>query len=402
MHLVLLRIKILLQNKALLFISIIIPLLFFYFIGVIFNSSEDYSKIPISIIDEDNSDYSKEIINNISENELLRIVNVSLDKAFNLLYKNRIEAIYVFNRGLKEKILNEKLDEIVEVHYLHDSFLATGISDIIGGEILPFIGDVKAAKKVVRTYKKNNVNDYENAFNKSLEYSSKLWEDKEFTLPITFKNRLPNSEDETYLNINTDVVHKQSLLGLSLVFSTIYLMFCSATIIKERESYVYNRLKVIGYKLWEINLSNLIGIFIVGILLLNIHFVSFFRFIEVKNSVSILNGLLVYIAFIFCISSLVMLLTKLFSNGIALQSFALPFVIFIALLGGCIFSIELLPKKAIIFSKITPTYWGIDGLYKSLVLELSFKSIKSNVLILFLMGIVLNLLANLYSKFIKE
>lgn len=379
--------KTIFNNKLLLILSILIPLIFFQLIGIVFSNSDNFSKIPIALIDNDNSIYSKKIIRNLENSELLRTINTNFENAISLLKKNKIEAIYIIKKGFYQNILNDTTNKMVELYYLEDSFVAKATSDIVASEILPIISDFKTAKNVAYLYEKYNISSYNEAFDNSLNFSNLLREKNEFILPIKFIIKNPKSSIKVD-SLNNNIILKNSVIGLCISFTTIFLFFSSSTILKEKNSNVINRLRLIGYNNVYITLSNIIGIFFIGISLIILQFIIFLFYIDISSGIQFLNALIIFITYILSISCLIVLLTTIFNNNISFQSFALPFVMFLALLGGSFFSIELFPKEALVLAKLNPFYWANDGLFKIIVLDLPFNIIKKNLVLLIMISIL--------------
>lgn len=388
----LLRIKILFQNRTLFIISLIIPFIFFNAVGFVFRNSDEFTKIPITIIDEDNTDVSGRIVENISKNELLKIVHVSKEDAFKLLYDNRIEAIYVLKDNLKENILKEDIHNIIDIYYLEESIAGAALGDIVASEVLPEIGDIKTANKFENICKRYNITKYQDPFEQSLKYSDNLWKIERFDLPINIEITVPKTEKQGRLTIDEGILPKQSALGMSLVFTTIYLIFCSTSIVKEKNSNVYKRLKVSGYNTFQLSIGNMAGIIGVGMILLLIQFISLISFFNITDFSLIFQVIIIYLFFTLAISNLVLFFTNIFNNQIVLQSFAPLFVILLGLLGGSFWSIELYPENLQSLARLTPTYWGLDALVDSLIFNLPFSEITYNLIILFAIGIILFLI----------
>lgn len=384
--------RVLFQNRTLLVISLVLPFVFFNVIGIVFENSSEFTKIPISVIDEDNTDVSRRIVGNINENELLKLIEVNREDAFKLLYDNRIEAIYVLKDNLKKNILKEDIKGIIDIYYLEESIAAAALGDIVASEILPEIGDIKAANNFEYMCSKYGITDYEYPFEESLKYSRNLRKSGKFQLPITIDITVPKTNKESRLTIDEGILPKQFALGISLVFTTIYLIFCSTTIVKEKNSNVYKRLKVSGYSSFQLSLGNLFGIIGVGMILLVIQFVSLIRYFNIESYGVIFQILVVYFIFTLSISSLILLFTSIFKNQTVLQSFAPLFVILMGLLGGCFWSIELYPNNLQALARLTPTYWGLNSLVDILIFNVPFSYINNNLMILLSMGVVLFLI----------
>ncbi len=363
--------------------------MFFYFIGLMYGSGDEYSKIPVVLIDEDNSEFSKRIIGNIEENNLIKSIKVSKKEGFDLLDDDMIEGIYIFKKGLEDNILEEKIEGIIGAYYLEDSFIAPAITDLIAAEVLPILGEIKAANKLVAIYKSQDINNYEKAFDKSLRYSEKLKEKEKFRLPISIKTISSDNRIKRNIKIENSILTKKFALGMGLIFTSVYLLFCSTTIIRERRTSVYSRLKIIGYTRFQLTVANLLGIMVVGVFLFVIQFLIMVRYFSVEGISDILTIMLIYIIFTFTISNLVLLFTNIFKSQTILQTFSPLFITVMGLLSGCFFSIDIFPEKIQAIAKVIPMYWTLDSLTKMTIYSRGFNSILGSLIAVFIMGTII-------------
>ena len=87
-----LRIKLILSNKVNI-IFIIMMLLFSLLLYGFNDYKEENDRIPITIIDNDKTELSEELIENISDDELLKVYDYNFNKSMNYLKAGRIEGV---------------------------------------------------------------------------------------------------------------------------------------------------------------------------------------------------------------------------------------------------------------------------------------------------------------------
>ena len=138
------RLKIIFQDRLLWALFVFV----FVFFALILNNFIEYintgSKMPIVVIDEDDSDYSKSLLKKLDNQDSLYIINTNDDNGFELLKDGKAEALYYIPKGYQDSILNMNYNEIVKVYYLEGSTAGKVISDIFASEMLYDICTVKS------------------------------------------------------------------------------------------------------------------------------------------------------------------------------------------------------------------------------------------------------------------
>ncbi|MCJ7687907.1 MAG: ABC transporter permease, partial [Clostridiaceae bacterium] len=153
--LIAIRMKILFRKKILITLSILAPLILLMFVATIFTKPSFFNKVPIAVIDEDNSVTSRRILEGLSHNNSLKCTVIKKADISKNLNDNFVQGIYILNSGLQENIEKQKFDKLVTVHYLPHNVFAPGITDVIASEILYYVCGVKAASTGEKAISKN-------------------------------------------------------------------------------------------------------------------------------------------------------------------------------------------------------------------------------------------------------
>ena len=382
------RIKILLRRKSLLILCIILPIVFYSFIGKVFKESDSYDKVPIALVDEDKSESSSIIIKNLKKNDILNCKVVEKKEALKLVTNNKVEGVFLFTKGLEENIKKESFKDIVQVYHLPDNSLVSALSDVVAGEMLPLVCTSQAANTSEFLFKKHNSSKKTVIKEEAIAFGKEAMKDASYNLPIEITALTPDMKEVSLKAFRRSVIPKQSALGMFLIFTTLYLFLNCTSLMKEKACKVYNRLRISGCSILHLLLGDLLGIFIVGMALQIIQLPLLYILFKGSGLSKFMYILIINSLYIFCIGNLLIVLTKIFKNTTALQSFMPIFVFLIGLIGGCLWNVELLPKNFHIFSMMMPTYWAQSSLTNLILYNHSFSTILNSLIFLFVEGCI--------------
>ncbi len=323
------NLKLFLKNKKLIAFSMLMPFLLMILFSIIFDEVKD-TKIPISIIDHDQSEMSKNFVDALKKNTSIRVNN---EDPYTNLKNNHIEGILIITEGFEEKIKATNYIEVLELVYLDKSVIAPAISDIIASEIMIPLMIHKA---------NNKSKTYENSKD-VLEIADKLVKENHFKMDIESTVKYPN-KDVVEKNIS-DILKNSVMYGYSIMILSFIIMFISSYIINNS---IRNHL-LITYSFFNIFISDLLSILIAGFLLFLL------ILIYLKASIIAIIAILLHSIFI---STLVLLIAYQTSK-IRYQSITTPLLFILGVLGGAFWSIELLNENIRYICMISPIYWTL-------------------------------------------
>ncbi|MBK5240128.1 ABC transporter permease [Clostridium sp.] len=383
--LIAIRMKILFKKKILITLSIIVPLILLMFVATIFTKPSFLNKVPIAVIDEDNSVTSRRILEGLSHSNSLKCIIIKKADISKNLNDNFVQGVYILNSGLEENIEKQRFDDLITVHYLPHNVFAPGITDVIAGEILYYVCGVKAASTGEKAISKNaDIKVYDEIIMYNLSHIN----DPNFNLPLKVNSISPNTKMENTAMIKGDIVSKQFSLGMVIIFSTLFLLSGSATIMKTRSSGVYKRIKASGVPYSYLLLSDVISIMLSGSFVVLLQFSFLYKTMDMKSLKSFGLVITICIVYMFCMSNLFVLLTRIFKSHITFQSVMPVFILFMGLISGCLWSMELMPQKIIQVAHLMPTYWIHNAITKLILYNGSINDILLNLIYLVLYGII--------------
>lgn len=378
------RFKLMARNKVLLILCVLLPLLFSLMVNRIFAKSSLYDSIPIAVIDEDNSKTSQAILSSLKGNKAIHLEVIAEKNIESYISREKVQAVYIFKKDMEKEIENGRYDNLISVYAVPGSITAMGISDIIAGEIVPYLCESKiinGASSQVRNVSRDEIK-------KSLQLQlQSLKEDPDFELPVKIDMRTPEKAAEDS-SLKGDIFSTQIGLGLIIMFSTIFMLGGCSTIIKERENKVRSRIRASGAAPFTMLLADLIAVAGAGIIITLLQFIMLHKVFSSSSSGTVALMTLVCIIYIFCAAAMLILMASIFKNHVSFQSFMPVVILMMGILSGCIWSVEMMPKAMENISALIPSYWAHRELTEILLYGGGMNSIASGLGILMLMTAV--------------
>jgi len=379
------RMKLLMRKKILIALSILAPLISLIFVTTIFTRPSFFDKVPIAVIDEDNSVTSKRILSELRLSNSLKCTVIKKTDISKNLNDNLVQGVYILNSGLQENIEKQKFDKLITVHYLSHNVFAPGITDVIASQLLYYVCAVKSASTGEAAISKNaDIKVYEDIISYNLNRIS----DPNFNLPLKTNSISPNTKKENTAMIKGDIVSKQFALGMVIIFSTLFLLSGSATIMKTRSSGVYKRIRTAGVPYSYLLLSDVISIILSGSFVVLLQFSFLYKAMDIRDAQSFGLIIINFLIYMFCMSNFFVLLTRIFKSHISFQSIMPVFILFMGLLSGCLWSMELMPQKIILLAHLMPTYWIHNAISNLILYNGNIGDILFNLFFLIGYGLV--------------
>lgn len=279
-----------------------LPVIIFVLMFTLYGSPSMAYKISIGVVDSSNNELSKKIVETMDRG-IYTPINISYEESIDntIAYDTIIYIPQEFNTEKK-----------VEMVIVKNPGLAIGLE----GHINRVISDYKSGSPVV-TIKSTEVNS-----NKSVRYAG------------------------------------ERALGFLLIFMFAQGLSVTSLIIKSRENRTYDRLKTTPLKRSNYLMGNLIAAFlilmvqvIVGLLVIS----NYYSF-NLKPMFILLG------AYALVVVSLGLLITSIATTRELAGNLSTILLTPMAMLGGCFWSVELMPDFMQKISMFTPQYWTMTGL----------------------------------------
>jgi len=379
------RLKLMYRNKLLILLCILLPLFFSMLVNKIFEKKTFYEGVPIAIIDRDRSKISSEILKKISENSAISVKNIEEEDIEEYISKEKVQAVYIFEKGMEKRIMAGEYEDIVSVYTVPGSLTAMGVSDIIAGEIVPYVCKYLVIIDGQRQLPQEEYEVIEEAVNSRFK---DLSNDPSYELPVIVDLKTPNSDEVKEKDKDRNIFSISMGLGLIVIFSTIFMIAGCSLFIKERENRVRNRIKVSGVKPFSLLFADILSVTITGISITIFQCIFMYPVLKGMSIKAILTVALFMAVYIFAAAAMLTLLASIFKSHISFQSFTPVMILIMGILSGCVYSLEMMPasmKKVAIF---TPTYWAHKGLSEMILFGGNLYNIVVDIFVLLAMAMI--------------
>lgn len=379
------RLKLMYRNKLLILLCILLPLFFSMLVNKIFEKKTFYEGVPIAIIDRDRSKISSEILKKISQNSAISVKNIEEEDIEEYISKEKVQAVYIFEKGMEKRIMAGEYEDIVSVYTVPGSLTAMGVSDIIAGEIVPYVCKYLVIIDGQRQLPQEEYEVIEEAVNSRFK---DLSNDPSYELPVIVDLKTPNSDEVKEKDKDRNIFSISMGLGLIVIFSTIFMIAGCSLFIKERENRVRNRIKVSGVKPFSLLFADILSVTITGISITIFQCIFMYPVLKGMSIKAILTVALFMAVYIFAAAAMLTLLASIFKSHISFQSFTPVMILIMGILSGCVYSLEMMPasmKKVAIF---TPTYWAHKGLSEMILFGGNLYNIVVDIFVLLAMAMI--------------
>lgn len=323
--------------KLILFV-VVLPIAFTFMFGKIFEQGHEDVAIPIALVDEDHTNFSKMVIERIVDEQSQRIdlKVMKRDGAERLLLKNDLDSVFVIKEGFQKKLLNGDEEELIDV-WITESSIANGIfQEVLAGEIMRLSSSLMAADWVVQVFQQLKLIDAKNTgllWDEAYQFTEEQWEPK----PLMNVNRIMYEGDR----VENRVDKKENSLfspyiGLWSFFTMISMIGALDWTIREK-SIIFPRLKATKRSLAVYVMIRLGATFFLYIIQSLLLFGILTIFIKGEWQLSLMVRMF---AFTFETFIFTLFLTTFFSkvNGYYLNSLLIIFLL--SLIGGSFFPIK--------------------------------------------------------------
>jgi ABC-type multidrug transport system permease subunit len=384
-QLVLFKLKLVFADKVFLGAMLIIPLVFTLLIGSAQNYQQQNPNIPVAVVDNDQSDYSRLIVERLTHKRGIRVLQVDEPKAVELVENYQVEVAFVIKQGLKEAILNEHIDEGIILYKSPNSLSYGIIQEMLASEVIRIAANSSAANWVVQVYGQYGLkqqNKTSELWDKAWGYADSLWE-PEPLLKLEYqelKGRVAAKTASQHIPVITS-----TSISMLIMFVMLLMLFNCSWLIEERNNSTLKRLMLVPGLLGRVYIANIVALFLVA----TTQVIIFELLIQLVYKLNILSSylqVLVLAAYILAVTGLGMFFSSIFNTQAQLQSGAPMLALFTSILGGCFWSFMQPPGLASSLAFITPQGWALTSLQAIMTNDYSITDIFTSITVLVVFG----------------
>lgn len=327
------KLKLLILNPLSLFLLILFPIAGTLFLGQFFEKGQKEIAIPIALVDEDKSDFSKLIIERLKNQERIQLHQVPADIAERMLARKEVDSVYILKEGFQEKLLQEEREKSIEVWVTPSSFAEGIVREMIASEVTRITSNIKSAERVVTLFKRLNftTHSFERLWQQAYIYTDNQW------VPVPLMTiHYEQMSAEGYRSNSKEGTSYSPFISLWTFFAMLSCFLASDWIVREKQT-VFSRIQStyrgVGSYLFQCSGALLI----LHISQTIISYIIFKNFELQKMNVETLGMMIFFVVFCLSLSIGVASYTSTL-NTYYIMSFLLVFVI--GILGGSFFPIQ--------------------------------------------------------------
>ncbi len=355
------RIKLLLQSPWS-WIGLIIPVLLLGFLSMSVEKTANATKIPVVIVDEDASEYSKTVIERVSKNPAIAVSTVSEDEARNLIETQNAAIGFLISKGFMEQIRSNDEDGLVTM-WLSTGTISHGlVREIFASEVKRLSSNSYGANTVLKTYgKSENLNAAEQAsvWKDAWAYSDKHWEPKPL-MTVDYKVGVTSEKAEA-ADSGGASIYVPGMLVLLMLFSFLW----NSWPIKDRDSGMRSRVPYSVGRFSVYWIGNAFGVLILQLVLL----LLLCGFGWWKGELAV-NGavILTLVGYALFLNALSLFFAYFVHANRTWQAITLFVVLATSLLSGTFFPSDELSSFLERAAQWTPQYWIVSSLNQETLL----------------------------------
>ena len=393
------RLLIIFKDKVIVGLFLFITIFFTLVVSTLVQHADEGSKLPIAVVDVDNSELSNKLLDNLHNHPSLNVYIKSEKEANKMLKDATIEAVFTIKEGYEESIQNLELDELITVTYLEGSTAGKIISDIYAGEMLYDICMYKAQELLEKSLDDRQAINKDEVMNTFDEYIKERQRKYIDIIDISFVDL--GNEDIVDANIDNSLIYKQIIMGLMATFISFLLLFGVNSIVRDKELGINSRLKIVANSHWAIVFSNLISVFIVGLVIAIVLSLLIFREFQLYDINSIINFISLFIAFIFAMTGFLLMIAEFIDRVVVLQICGGISLLIFGIIGSSVWNQEFINQSYTKILGLVPNSWFVEGMTNILVANNNV-IIQLPTVILFGFGIVFLSIIFINQKFTKK
>jgi ABC-2 type transport system permease protein len=347
----------------------------------VFGISFNTYRPSVIIVDEDNTPYSAEFIEELKQNQIFKFVDSDKENAIAGVEEGKILAALIIDEGFHDDIEQGNEIKIGQIKIKDDKYLLT-LQETVRGIIVKMAGSERISK-VTANFVSLQKPGADKEKIKSAAYES-VMDSWKFKKPLKVTSTMAN----TRIQSGYDSM-KQSMIGFTVFFSMYTMVFSIGTILSDKRYKTWERMLISPVSMSSILSGTMVVSFLVGMIQMSVLILGGRYLFGIDWGNSLAGIIMITTVFVFTITSFGLLLSAIVKTEAQLGAVAPVVLTSTSMLGGTMWPLEIVNNKLLLFlAELTPQKWAMQGMLNIAAKGMGFESAILPSIVLLLMGMI--------------
>ncbi|MPM20931.1 hypothetical protein SDC9_67369 [bioreactor metagenome] len=347
----------------------------------VFGISFNTYRPEIMIVDEDKSNYSEMLIEELKTNNSFNFVVTDMDEASKSVQGGNVSVAMVVYDGFEESLISGSEVSLGFIKIKDDTMILT-LQQAVTSIASKMAGAVKVAD-ITSDYisSQDNMTDTEAVRAKTYAGVMDSWKYKN---PMNVISTIAHTKNQSGYD-----GMKHTMIGFTLFFSMYTMVFSIGTILSDKQYKTWERMLISPVSKTSILGGSMVVAYLAGVVQMGVLILcgNYLLGVDWGNSMS--GVLMVAAAFIFAVTSLGLMMSGFVKTQAQLGAIVPVVLTSTSMLGGCMWPLDIVNNKALLFlAELTPQKWAMQGIEGIASKGMGFEAAVFPTIVLMGMGAV--------------
>lgn len=347
----------------------------------VFGISFNTYRPEIMIVDEDKSNYSEMLIDELKTNNSFNFVVTDMNEASKSVQGGNVSVAMVVYDGFEESLISGSEVSLGFIKIKDDTMILT-LQQAVTSIASKMAGAVKVAD-ITSDYisSQDNMTDTEAVRAKTYAGVMDSWKYKN---PMNVISTIAHTKNQSGYD-----GMKHTMIGFTLFFSMYTMVFSIGTILSDKQYKTWERMLISPVSKTSILGGSMVVAYLAGVVQMGVLILcgNYLLGVDWGNSMS--GVLMVAAAFIFAVTSLGLMMSGFVKTQAQLGAIVPVVLTSTSMLGGCMWPLDIVNNKVLLFlAELTPQKWAMQGIEGIASKGMGFEAAVFPTIVLMGMGAV--------------
>ena len=240
-------------------------------IGSFAKVADEKTSIPVGVIDSDNSERSKNIVENLKNVPSLYIIEGEYEELEHQLVEGNVYVIIEINKGFEEFLKEGKKDKLLTQYYISGNKNMSLVSDVVLSQVLDDI----CYFACIRAYHQHD--EYDLRSDKEYqEHLRHIYEEYKGSVDFDFEIVNIESNKNVTDNVSNGIIYKLVMVGIITILVSFITLFASNVIISDIRYNTHVRMNISHANCISKAIGDLLALFITSLIYIILSFIILF------------------------------------------------------------------------------------------------------------------------------